>query len=59
MCIICESVKDLISKIAKNSASAKEHVIKTQHSLGIMETSSHMEILITPIERIFVSPMTR
>jgi hypothetical protein len=27
-CIICESLKDLISKVGKNSASAKEHELK-------------------------------
>jgi hypothetical protein len=27
-CIICESLKDLISKVGKNSAGVKEHEIK-------------------------------
>jgi len=27
-CIICESLKDLISKVGKNNASAKEHELK-------------------------------
>ncbi len=29
-CIICESLKDLISKVGKNTASAKEHEMKLQ-----------------------------
>jgi hypothetical protein len=37
-CTICESLKDLISKDGKNSASAKEHEIitKAQHSSRIV-----------------------
>jgi hypothetical protein len=27
-CTICESLKDLISKVGKNNASAKEHELK-------------------------------
>jgi len=42
-CIICEYLKNLISKVGKNSASAKEHELKMKRHKSI---KSHVDIFI-------------
>jgi len=41
-CIICESLKDLISKVGKNNASAKEHELKMKRHNKHQESCRHL-----------------
>jgi len=41
-CIICESLKDLISKVGKNSSSAKEHELKLKRHNKHQESCRHL-----------------
>jgi len=63
-CTICESLKDLISKVGKNSTSAKEHETKLQkHNIHrescICFYHTWKIESIQSKENIFVSSMTR
>ncbi len=41
-CIICESLKDLISKVGKNSVNAKEHELKLKRHNKHQESYTHL-----------------
>jgi hypothetical protein len=64
-CIICESLKDLISKICKNSASAKKNEMKLWKDSSFIK--NNVDVFITfgelnqynPKKSIFISSMTR
>ncbi len=41
-CIVCESLKDLISKVGKNNASAKDHELKLKKHNKHQESCKHL-----------------